>query len=97
MPCCAAVPAAAAQCTDVAPSKDFTCAQQKAFGKCNASYLKGYCNRSCGRCRAPPATATRVAAPVATVAPAARPTCERSGCLKESIVHNAQQSVYQPH
>jgi hypothetical protein len=59
-PCCAAahalmtspVSTAAATCADVAPSKDFTCTQQKAFGKCNESFMKGYCNRSCGRCSA---------------------------------------------
>jgi ShK domain-like len=36
----------------VAPSKDYTCAQQKAFGKCNEAFMKGYCNNTCGRCPA---------------------------------------------
>jgi hypothetical protein len=74
---CAAVANVPAKCADVAPSKDFTCTQQKAFGKCNESFMKGFCNNSCGRCPAAPLTATRVAAPAATVAPAPRDTCER--------------------
>jgi ShK domain-like len=43
---------AAPACTDVAPSKDYTCAQQKGFGKCNEAFMKNYCNKSCGRCGA---------------------------------------------
>lgn len=39
-------------CGDVAPSQDFTCAQQVGFGKCNEGFMKGYCNLSCGRCGA---------------------------------------------
>ncbi len=42
----------AGTCTDVPPSKYFTCAQQKGFGKCNESFMRGYCNQSCGRCNA---------------------------------------------
>lgn len=30
----------------------FTCAQQRAFGKCNVSFMKGFCNKTCGRCKA---------------------------------------------
>ncbi|KAK9793451.1 hypothetical protein WJX73_008796 [Symbiochloris irregularis] len=39
-------------CPDVAPDSQYTCAEQKKFGKCSASFLadKGYCAATCGRC-----------------------------------------------
>jgi alpha-galactosidase len=38
-------------CEDVYPFTDgFTCAQQAGFGKCNESWLLGFCNMSCNRC-----------------------------------------------
>ena len=88
MACCTGAPAvkapAPAGCADVAPSKDYTCAQQKAFGKCNVAFMKGFCNNSCGRCPAAAGPATRVAGPVAapaaTVAPTPPATCEHSLC-----------------
>jgi hypothetical protein len=45
------LPPAAAGCTDVPPGGRFSCAQQKAFGKCTAVWLVqgGYCARTCGR------------------------------------------------
>eukprot|EP01026_Neomeris_dumetosa_P073011 TRINITY_DN7465_c0_g1_i1.p2 TRINITY_DN7465_c0_g1~~TRINITY_DN7465_c0_g1_i1.p2 ORF type:complete len:204 (-),score=36.04 TRINITY_DN7465_c0_g1_i1:221-832(-) len=41
-------------CTDVAPAGEYTCAQQKDFGKCNSSWMVdgGFCNETCGRCGA---------------------------------------------
>ncbi|KAK9806469.1 hypothetical protein WJX73_000331 [Symbiochloris irregularis] len=44
-------------CTDVPPPKNgFTCAQQKAFGKCEASWmlLNGWCKTTCGHCPSQP-------------------------------------------
>eukprot|EP00727_Mastigamoeba_balamuthi_P002613 m51a1_g12349 putative non-processive endoglucanase (705) ;mRNA; f:536099-540417 len=41
-----------AGCSDVSPDSQYTCAQQVAWGKCSESYMKGFCDRSCGRCRA---------------------------------------------
>ncbi|KAJ9466643.1 Mannan endo-1 [Diplonema papillatum] len=45
-------------CDDVAPSADFTCAQQASFGKCSESWMvaSGRCRASCGDCAPPPAT-----------------------------------------
>eukprot|EP01025_Chloroclados_australasicus_P066288 TRINITY_DN90_c0_g1_i4.p1 TRINITY_DN90_c0_g1~~TRINITY_DN90_c0_g1_i4.p1 ORF type:complete len:529 (+),score=51.73 TRINITY_DN90_c0_g1_i4:218-1588(+) len=39
-------------CTDIAPDDEFTCAQQKEFGKCCESWMSehGYCAITCGRC-----------------------------------------------
>jgi len=37
-------------CSDVPPSDDYSCAQQAAWGKCNASWMVGHCDKSCGRC-----------------------------------------------
>ncbi|GAB4819909.1 hypothetical protein N2152v2_006955 [Parachlorella kessleri] len=46
-----AVPAGGAvTCTDLPPPGPYTCAQQKAWGKCSTPYLAGYCAATCGRC-----------------------------------------------
>lgn len=38
-------------CEDVYPFMDgFTCAEQASWGKCNETWLQGYCNASCNRC-----------------------------------------------
>lgn len=37
-------------CSDVAPSQDYTCAQQAGWGKCNEPFMKGFCCRSCHAC-----------------------------------------------
>jgi len=37
-------------CTDEAPDGNYTCQQQKDFNQCNADFMKGFCNSSCGRC-----------------------------------------------
>ena len=39
-------------CVDVKPkgSPQYTCAQQKGWGKCSASWMKGYCKKTCGTC-----------------------------------------------
>ena len=36
-------------CTDVPPSDDFTCDEQRQFGKCDANFIKngGFCDRRC--------------------------------------------------
>lgn len=49
-------------CTDIPRSTTYTCAQEKARDRCGTTYLKGYCKRTCGECKAvcqdnPPATA----------------------------------------
>ncbi|KAJ3049056.1 hypothetical protein HK097_009907 [Rhizophlyctis rosea] len=51
-----------ASCTDVAPSGDYTCAQQAGWGKCTESWMANYCNASCGRCNGSgsPTTTTRL-------------------------------------
>ncbi len=49
--CCASC--AASDCTrDVRPpsAPQYTCKQQADWKKCNESWMKGYCNISCGRC-----------------------------------------------
>ena len=61
-----------AACRDTpVPGDTFTCKEQAAFGKCGASWMKGYCDVSCRRCGAgtpagPPA-APRPSAPVASI------------------------------
>ncbi|PRW44355.1 G8 domain-containing [Chlorella sorokiniana] len=44
--------AASAGCTDVAPPGGFSCAQQKAWGKCTEAWIRdgGFCKASCGQC-----------------------------------------------
>ncbi|KAL0040868.1 hypothetical protein WJX79_008001 [Trebouxia sp. C0005] len=39
-------------CSDNPPSKQYSCAQQKSFGKCNQSFMTqgNYCAKTCGRC-----------------------------------------------
>eukprot|EP00884_Botryococcus_braunii_P017443 jgi/Botrbrau1/4382/Bobra.105_2s0028.1 len=39
-------------CTDAAPDSAYTCAEQKAFGKCDESWMEAfaYCQSTCGRC-----------------------------------------------
>jgi hypothetical protein len=52
-------------CTDVRPpgSQQYTCAQQKGWGKCGESWMKGYCKVTCNTCGASaPAPATKPAA-----------------------------------
>ncbi len=37
-------------CTDTPPDSNYSCAQQKSWGKCGESWMQNYCNQSCGRC-----------------------------------------------
>lgn len=37
-------------CTDISPDRRYTCAQQKGWGKCGDAFMRGFCNRTCGRC-----------------------------------------------
>lgn len=41
-------------CTDVKPkgSEQYSCQQQKAWGKCSASWMHGFCKKTCGKCSA---------------------------------------------
>jgi hypothetical protein len=40
-----------AACGDVKPPNTaYSCAQQKAWGKCSSSFMRGYCLKSCGKC-----------------------------------------------
>lgn len=43
-------------CTDTQPDSKYTCAQQKAFGKCSDSFVagKGNCQITCGECKCNP-------------------------------------------
>jgi hypothetical protein len=49
---CSAPAAGGGGCSDVAPGGGFSCAQQKAWGKCSEAWLVqgGYCARTCGLC-----------------------------------------------
>ena len=59
----------AAACADVPPPPgQYTCAQQKGWGKCGASFMVGYCLVTCGTC--PAASPQSASAPAATVQPA---------------------------
>ena len=37
-------------CSDIPPSSDYTCVQQSQWGKCNETWMKGYCCQSCFAC-----------------------------------------------
>ncbi len=37
-------------CTDIAPTPDYTCAEQAAWGKCKEDWMLKFCDKSCGRC-----------------------------------------------
>jgi len=37
-------------CTDEAPTAEFTCRQQAAWGKCGEGWMRKACDDSCGRC-----------------------------------------------
>lgn len=43
-------------CTDHPPDGNYTCKQQKEFGKCEADFIKkfDFCRRTCSRCRGDP-------------------------------------------
>ena len=51
---CVADECAGMTCDDTSPSFDYTCDQQKAFGRCDAPFMRGYCSATCGRCDATP-------------------------------------------
>jgi len=38
-------------CSDVPPSGGFSCAQQKGWGKCSSSWMKGHCCKTCFGCK----------------------------------------------
>lgn len=40
-------------CVDVPPGDDFSCEEQKRFGKCERLWMKGYCQITCGTCSCP--------------------------------------------
>lgn len=43
------------ECVDEYPfDDDYTCEQQAEWGKCEESWLQGYCQKSCNRCGEPP-------------------------------------------
>jgi hypothetical protein len=46
----------AGNCNDIQPPGDYTCAQQRKFGKCDEHYIRdwGYCASTCGRCDSAP-------------------------------------------
>lgn len=37
-------------CSDIPPDDQYSCAQQAGWGKCNESFMKGHCCRSCRAC-----------------------------------------------
>ncbi len=44
-------PTSSSTCTDIPPAgSSYTCAQQAGWGKCNETWMQGFCNKSCGRC-----------------------------------------------
>eukprot|EP01084_Bolivina_argentea_P043138 79489_1 len=40
----------AANCTDTPPNNEYTCAQQASWGKCNQTWMQGYCCKTCFNC-----------------------------------------------
>merc|ERR1712072_612732 len=39
------------KCADKPPSGSWSCAQQKAWGKCHDSFMKGHCCQTCFNCK----------------------------------------------
>eukprot|EP01026_Neomeris_dumetosa_P075634 TRINITY_DN801_c0_g1_i5.p4 TRINITY_DN801_c0_g1~~TRINITY_DN801_c0_g1_i5.p4 ORF type:complete len:201 (-),score=28.82 TRINITY_DN801_c0_g1_i5:267-869(-) len=37
-------------CFDNPPDAEYTCSEQASFGRCNATFLQGFCDKACGRC-----------------------------------------------
>ncbi len=62
-------------CTDVPPGNDFTCKQQKQFGKCGADWMVGFCKVTCGTCNGIP-TVPPTVPPPATQPPTVAPPCK---------------------
>ena len=46
-------------CSDIPPSGQYTCEQQKSYGKCTESWMIGYCCKTCFDCK----NCTSLAAP----------------------------------
>ena len=49
-------PSSTTTCSDLTPpgsGHQYTCAQQKSWGKCSASFMKGYCCQTCHNCQGP--------------------------------------------
>lgn len=53
--CASSMPASSSEgssdCVDVAPPGEYSCQQQKDFGKCADPFLANYCAVTCGRCQ----------------------------------------------
>jgi len=61
------------RCIDIPPDASATCLDQALWGKCSQPYMRRRCDRSCGRCAAPPGRpvtllSSRQAAPCNTTA-----------------------------
>lgn len=50
-------------CDDVAPTPDFGCPAQAAFGKCSDGFMYGFCKKSCGTCKCDTEAGTPAPAP----------------------------------
>ena len=65
-------------CPDVPPPGPpyYSCAQQVGWGKCNETWMQGYCKASCGKCPSSSPSPPATPAPTAptTPAPTPRPT-----------------------
>eukprot|EP01026_Neomeris_dumetosa_P051078 TRINITY_DN4489_c0_g1_i1.p1 TRINITY_DN4489_c0_g1~~TRINITY_DN4489_c0_g1_i1.p1 ORF type:complete len:198 (-),score=28.99 TRINITY_DN4489_c0_g1_i1:6-599(-) len=44
------IPSPSPACFDNPPDAEYTCAEQASFGRCNAAFLQGFCDKTCGRC-----------------------------------------------
>ena len=44
-------PSARCWCSDKAPDGQYTCQQQAGWGKCNETWMQGYCCQSCHACQ----------------------------------------------
>eukprot|EP01026_Neomeris_dumetosa_P075632 TRINITY_DN801_c0_g1_i2.p2 TRINITY_DN801_c0_g1~~TRINITY_DN801_c0_g1_i2.p2 ORF type:complete len:190 (-),score=24.52 TRINITY_DN801_c0_g1_i2:328-897(-) len=43
-------PSPSPACFDNPPDAEYTCSEQASFGRCNATFLQGFCDKACGRC-----------------------------------------------
>ena len=79
----------AAACADVAPPPgQYSCAQQKGWGKCGASWMAGYCLVTCGTCKASTPAPASASAPTATIL--AAPSAGEGGYHANLSAHVSQ-------
>jgi len=76
-------------CTDTQPDSKYTCAQQKAFGKCSQNFVlgQGHCQTTCGQCKCNPSCTCD------DVQPSGSFTCAQQVCCTAAMIQQVQCNV----